>query len=94
MTEALVSKTCTPCRGGVPPLTREQAELFHAQAPGLATIGGSSPHLRSVAQRTKAALSGNHRPRERQRLLQQNLPIAVISPEMRLNRPIASMLKS
>jgi len=51
-------------------------------------------HLRSVAQRTKAALSGNHRPREGQRLLQQNLPIAVISPEMRLNRPVASMLKS
>ena len=33
MTEALASKTCTPCRGGIPPLTREQAELFHAQAP-------------------------------------------------------------
>jgi hypothetical protein len=23
MTEALASKTCTPCRGGKPPLTRE-----------------------------------------------------------------------
>ena len=33
MTEALASKTCTPCRGGISPLTREQAELFHAQAP-------------------------------------------------------------
>jgi len=33
MTEALASKTCTPCRGGVPPLTREQAEIFHVQAP-------------------------------------------------------------
>src|SRR6266478_4470895 len=33
MTEALASKTCTPCRGGIPPLTREQAELFHEQAP-------------------------------------------------------------
>jgi len=32
MTEALASKTCTPCRGGIPPLTREEAELFHAQA--------------------------------------------------------------
>jgi 4a-hydroxytetrahydrobiopterin dehydratase len=32
MTEALASKTCTPCRGGVPPLTREQAETFHVQA--------------------------------------------------------------
>jgi Pterin 4 alpha carbinolamine dehydratase len=33
MTETLVIKTCTPCRRGIPPLTREQAELFHAQAP-------------------------------------------------------------
>src|SRR5712675_1497323 len=33
MTEALARKTCTPCRGGIPPLTREQAELFHEQAP-------------------------------------------------------------
>ena len=33
MTEALASKTCTPCRGGMPPLTSEQAELLHAQAP-------------------------------------------------------------
>jgi 4a-hydroxytetrahydrobiopterin dehydratase len=33
MTEALASKACSPCRGGVPPLTREQAEIFHAQAP-------------------------------------------------------------
>ena len=33
MTEALVEKTCTPCRGGIPPLTREQAERLHPQAP-------------------------------------------------------------
>ena len=33
MTEALVSKTCIPCRGGIPPLTREQAELFQPQTP-------------------------------------------------------------
>ena len=33
MAEALAGKTCTPCRGGVPPLTREQADIFHAQAP-------------------------------------------------------------
>src|SRR5271166_5066727 len=33
MTDTLVSKTCTPCRGGIPPLTREQAEVFHAQTP-------------------------------------------------------------
>src|SRR5260370_27571061 len=33
VTEALVSKTCTPCRGGIPTLTREQAELFQPQTP-------------------------------------------------------------
>ena len=33
MTEALVSKTCTPCRGGIPPLTHEEAELFQRQTP-------------------------------------------------------------
>ena len=33
MAEALADKTCTPCRGGVPPLTREQAEVLRAQAP-------------------------------------------------------------
>jgi 4a-hydroxytetrahydrobiopterin dehydratase len=33
MTATLVEKTCTPCRGGIPPLTREEAEAFLAQAP-------------------------------------------------------------
>jgi 4a-hydroxytetrahydrobiopterin dehydratase len=32
MTEALSGKTCIPSHGGIPPLTREQAEVFHAQA--------------------------------------------------------------
>lgn len=31
--ETLAGKTCTPCQGGIPPLTREEAERFHAQAP-------------------------------------------------------------
>ena len=33
MTEALASKTCTPCRGGISPLTREEAELLQPQTP-------------------------------------------------------------
>jgi 4a-hydroxytetrahydrobiopterin dehydratase len=33
MAEALVEKTCTPCRGGVPPLTRPEAEELLPQAP-------------------------------------------------------------
>lgn len=32
MSDALADKSCTPCRGGVPPLTRGEAETFHLQA--------------------------------------------------------------
>jgi 4a-hydroxytetrahydrobiopterin dehydratase len=28
MAETLVEKVCTPCRGGIPPLTREEAERY------------------------------------------------------------------
>jgi len=33
MGEMLAEKTCTPCRGGIPPLSREEADGFRAQAP-------------------------------------------------------------
>lgn len=33
MTDSLAEKTCTPCRGGIPPLTRDEAERFRAQVP-------------------------------------------------------------
>ncbi|MGH7070433.1 MAG: 4a-hydroxytetrahydrobiopterin dehydratase [Acetobacteraceae bacterium] len=33
MTETLVTKSCTPCRGGIPPLTPPEAKEFLAQAP-------------------------------------------------------------
>ena len=33
MASALAEKTCTPCRGGVPPLTPEEAEGYRVQAP-------------------------------------------------------------
>jgi 4a-hydroxytetrahydrobiopterin dehydratase len=33
MTATLAEKTCTPCRGGVPPLTGGEAEAYRAQAP-------------------------------------------------------------
>jgi 4a-hydroxytetrahydrobiopterin dehydratase len=32
MTGTLAEKTCTPCRGGIPPLTRQEAEALLAQA--------------------------------------------------------------
>jgi 4a-hydroxytetrahydrobiopterin dehydratase len=33
MMDNLADRTCTPCRGGIPPLTQEEAERFHAQVP-------------------------------------------------------------
>ena len=33
MEPALAQKTCTPCRGGVDPLTHDEAEKLRAQAP-------------------------------------------------------------
>jgi 4a-hydroxytetrahydrobiopterin dehydratase len=38
MSDDLSSKTCTPCRGGIPPLTRTEAERYSAQAPGWALV--------------------------------------------------------
>ena len=38
MNEDLRSKTCTPCRGGVPPLTSAEAEGYLKQAPGWALV--------------------------------------------------------
>jgi 4a-hydroxytetrahydrobiopterin dehydratase len=33
MESALAEKSCTPCRGGIPPLSREAAEDYRRQAP-------------------------------------------------------------
>jgi 4a-hydroxytetrahydrobiopterin dehydratase len=33
MLTRLAEKTCTPCRGGIPPLTLNEAEALRAQAP-------------------------------------------------------------
>ncbi len=38
MASALAEKTCTPCRGGVPPLSPEEAEGYRAQAPDWALV--------------------------------------------------------
>jgi 4a-hydroxytetrahydrobiopterin dehydratase len=40
----LASKTCVPCRGGVPPLEGEQLEELSRQLPGRDVVGGH--HLR------------------------------------------------
>ena len=33
MADTLFGKTCTPCKGGIPPLTSLEAERLHAQVP-------------------------------------------------------------
>ena len=33
MIETLVAKSCTPCKGGIPPLTEGEAQSFQAQVP-------------------------------------------------------------
>ncbi|HTZ36591.1 MAG TPA: 4a-hydroxytetrahydrobiopterin dehydratase [Stellaceae bacterium] len=38
MAAPLAEKTCTPCRGGIPPLSREEAEELHAQAADWALV--------------------------------------------------------
>jgi 4a-hydroxytetrahydrobiopterin dehydratase len=38
MESALVEKSCTPCRGGIPPLSREEAEDLGRQAPDWALV--------------------------------------------------------
>jgi 4a-hydroxytetrahydrobiopterin dehydratase len=30
---SLIAKTCTPCRGGIPPLTRDQIATFQRETP-------------------------------------------------------------
>jgi len=34
MTSTLAAKTCTPCRGGIPPLDQSQSESYLKEAPG------------------------------------------------------------
>jgi 4a-hydroxytetrahydrobiopterin dehydratase len=42
MANALAEKTCTPCRGGIPPLTPDEAESHRAQVPGWALLDGAT----------------------------------------------------
>src|SRR6516162_1383048 len=33
MLDTLTERTCTPCKGGIPPLTAQERERFHRQVP-------------------------------------------------------------
>ena len=49
MSDDLRSKTCTPCRGGIPPLSKAQAESYLKQAPSWALMDESRRIERSFA---------------------------------------------
>ena len=38
MPVALAEKSCSPCRGGIPPLTEREAAAYHVQAPDWALL--------------------------------------------------------
>jgi 4a-hydroxytetrahydrobiopterin dehydratase len=38
MPVSLSEKSCTPCCGGIPPLTQQEAAAYHAQAPDWALL--------------------------------------------------------
>ena len=42
MTTALADKTCVPCRGGIPPLSPDEAKGLLAQAPAWALLDGAT----------------------------------------------------
>ena len=42
MTDSLSTKTCTPCQGGIPPLTPEEASHYLAQTEGWQLLEGGT----------------------------------------------------
>lgn len=44
MTADLASKTCVPCRGGVPPLAGEELKQYERQVPGWEVVSGHHLH--------------------------------------------------
>ena len=72
MTETLDEKICTPCRGGIPPLTREEAErctrragqLWHGvgrgeMSPARASTGAMVQAVAAEINRTSRSFSAN-----------------------------------
>src|SRR5258708_5593696 len=58
MTTSLAEKICTPCRGGIPPLTRDEAESLRTQAPDWQLVDDARRIERTFRSRTfREALS-------------------------------------
>jgi 4a-hydroxytetrahydrobiopterin dehydratase len=62
MEAPLAERACTPCRGGIPPLTREEAESLRRQAPDWALVDDATRITRTFKFENFAeALSFVHR---------------------------------
>jgi 4a-hydroxytetrahydrobiopterin dehydratase len=58
MIAALSEKTCTPCRGGIPPLALAEAEAYRAQAPEWALLDDATRIERTYRFRNFAEAAG------------------------------------
>ena len=90
MTETLAEKTCTPCRGGVPPLARDEVLRFQSQAPEWVLRDDARRIERTVRFRNfREALAFVQRVGPRHRLRRNRLsrpPRRSTSPRARLFR--------
>jgi hypothetical protein len=55
MTETLAEKTCAPCRGGIPPLTRDEAQRLQAQAPPRCVLKTQTRTCRAPEERVRVS---------------------------------------
>jgi len=61
MATVLADKTCTPCRGGVPPLTPKEAEGYLVQAPDWSLMDDAT----RIERRYRFKNSAKHLPSSR-----------------------------
>ena len=82
--DSLAEKTCTPCRGGVPPLNREEAERFSVQAPDWQILDDSHRIERRFSFAIFAAPSILSRRLARLRKTKGTIPTSILAGVMQL----------
>jgi 4a-hydroxytetrahydrobiopterin dehydratase len=58
MADKLTAKTCTPCKGGVPPLTQQEAQGFHREVPAWEMQDDAHRIERKLSSKTSARRCG------------------------------------
>jgi hypothetical protein len=93
MASKLVEKVCTPCRGGIPPLTREQADVYHSEAPDWELLDDESVVFYGLLPLFSAIRDNSHcRPGLYRRSL--ICAPAIIAPNVAAGRRIAARRRS